>query len=181
MMEKNKKNAGFTLVEVLVAITIMALTGGILLSSFTVAIKLNARAEREYEACQQAQVVMEKLLCDEIPLKDHVETVINSMNPEGKQELINGAKKSIVLSEDLLNEEEVEDDNLEESDKLPVISDIAKKPEFEKVYEKNVSAIISECQSSDTSINQVLCTITVTIKDGETEIYQLNGKRIIYF
>lgn len=157
MMEKNRKNAGFTLVEVLVAITIMALTGGILLSSFTVAIKLNARAEREYEACQQAQVVMEKLLCSDT-LKTKVGYAIKNENVD-LPSLVEEVTKTISV-----NKDDVKDDV----------------PEIGEENVELASVVLSDYVAQLEGVKPtVLCTITVTIKDGESEVYQLIGQRRI--
>lgn len=157
MMEKNKKNAGFTLVEVLVAITIMALTGGILLSSFTVAIKLNARAKREYEACQQAQVVMEKLLCSEA-LKTIVGNAIKNDSVDLISHVGTATKKVSV-------------------EKTDVETDV---PEIKAENVILTSVVLSDyVQKAEGVKPTILCTITVTIKDGENEVYQLTGKRSI--
>ena len=164
MMEKNRKNAGFTLVEVLVAITIMALTGGILLSSFTVAIKLNARAEREYEACQQAQVVMEKLLCSDT-VKSQVSEVIGKKEDKAaflEQFLENSIKKDILTSISFSDEEKK---------KLGLDADSV---EIHSIELSNYVQGTEEVEST------ILCIITVIIEDDNDEaVYQLTGQRRI--
>lgn len=157
MMEKNRKNAGFTLVEVLVAITIMALTGGILLSSFTVAIKLNARAEREYEACQQAQVVMEKLLCSDDVRKE----IGNAINTKISAEVN-------YLNNLINNEKQISID--ESSSGITAL-----KNEYSGL--KDVALSISKYNATNQT---VLCKITVTQEDDTAEDYQLTGQREIY-
>ena len=59
---QKQKNAGFSLVEIIVALAILAIAASVILGSFTMAIKLNAKASREYEALGLAQVALEKAL-----------------------------------------------------------------------------------------------------------------------
>lgn len=162
MMEKNKKNAGFTLVEVLVAITIMALTGGILLSSFTVAIKLNARAKREYEVCQQAQVVMEKLLCSNI-VSDKVSNVIAKKGSDYLSSFQNPPGKANILSSIIFEDVEKKELGLD--------------AECVKINSIELSNYLPGDGEAKATI---LCIITITVEDDSQEsVYQLTGRRRI--
>lgn len=164
MMEKNKKNAGFTLVEVLVAITIMALTGGILLSSFTVAVKLNARAKREYEACQQAQVVMEKMLCSDI-LKTKVAEVIGSKEDkvEYLETFLDASQKDNILASISFSDVEKNELGLEAVN-----------------VTVNSIELSNYIRGAEEEKPTILCTVIITIEEDNTEsVYQLTGSRKI--
>lgn len=71
---KREKNAGFSLVEVLVAVTILALVVAPLLYSFVTAVRINSQSKRSMEAAAAAQNVMEQVTAAdwaELGLTDH--------------------------------------------------------------------------------------------------------------
>lgn len=77
MVEKKKKNGGFTLVELIVAVTLFAIVIGPLFQAFSSSIKANSRARGVLKATQLAESIMDnverytqKTLRDDMPLAD---------------------------------------------------------------------------------------------------------------
>lgn len=71
---KQKNDQGFSLVEVLVAVTILALVVGPLLYSFVTAVRINSRSKHSMEASAAAQNAMEQVKAadwQELGLTDH--------------------------------------------------------------------------------------------------------------
>ncbi|MCC8138836.1 MAG: type II secretion system GspH family protein [Lachnospiraceae bacterium] len=72
MGDKRKQdNRGFSLVEVVVSAAILAIIGSVILGSFSMAVRMNARAKQTYRAANYAQKAMEYLMTD-----DEVETKV---------------------------------------------------------------------------------------------------------
>ena len=70
LMNKSANNdAGFTLLEVLVSLAILAVTTGVLLSVFSNGLRLSHKAEMESYAVMEAQSVLARLGAD-LPLED---------------------------------------------------------------------------------------------------------------
>ncbi len=66
MGDKRKQdNRGFSLVEVVVSAAILAIIGSVILGSFSMAVRMNARAKQTYRAANYAQKAMEYLMTDE--------------------------------------------------------------------------------------------------------------------
>ncbi|MBO4477795.1 MAG: type II secretion system protein [Lachnospiraceae bacterium] len=61
MVEKMKKNSGFTLVELIVAVALFAIVIGPLFQAFSSSIKANSRARGVLKATQLAQSVMDNV------------------------------------------------------------------------------------------------------------------------
>ncbi|MCC8161808.1 MAG: type II secretion system GspH family protein [Lachnospiraceae bacterium] len=78
MGDKRKQdNRGFSLVEVVVSAAILAIIGSVILGSFSMAVRMNARAKQTYRAANYAQKAMEYLMTDE-DFKTNVETAVEN-------------------------------------------------------------------------------------------------------
>ncbi|MCD8097835.1 MAG: type II secretion system GspH family protein [Lachnospiraceae bacterium] len=74
MGDKRKQdNRGFSLVEVVVSAAILAIIGSVIFCSFSMAVRMNARAKQTYRAANYAQKAMEYLMTDE-----DIETAVKS-------------------------------------------------------------------------------------------------------
>lgn len=165
---KRLQNRGFTLVEVIVAFVILGIAGGTILNSFAMAVRLNAKAEQEFQAAGCARTAMEYVL--------HLDGL--------KTEVVDWASNSENLALLLSEPDFYELKTTEPYDALVLSAAAFTGAEdildgFDGLIPSVKSVALQKADSEEAPDSAVVCRIQIELMDGTEVAAELTGSRRI--